>query len=100
MASQADAIWRRRVCCPQVLFVFGIVGVEAFKGSLHHHCSETENPALEHDANLYMLDIQDLCNPDSPSDVCANGMQCRFYESLPRSGTMSFDNIGAPAACS
>ena len=81
----------------QVLFVFGIIGVEVFKGAMHHHCSDGQDEALRHDPKAYTLGTADLCNPSSSAEgVCAEGMQCLFYEALPLSSTLSFDNMGAP----
>lgn len=85
--------------CGAVLLVFGIVGVEMFKGSLHHHCTPiggADGALTDHkrlDPNNFRIMSYDVCNPDQVGQ-CGEGMQCLYYAALPKSGTMSFDSVG------
>ena len=95
--------------CGVVLFVFGIVGVEIFKGSLHHHCTSDIDGASGGDAALsddgtgldnddassIMLAAGDLCNPDGDvAATCGAGRGCVYYAASARANTMSFDHMG------
>ena len=86
--------------CGAVLFVFGIVGVETFKGSLHHHCTSGdgtsgEDAAVRTEGSNFMLSERSLCDPDGDvSALCGAGGRCVYYEASARANTMSFDHLG------
>lgn len=79
--------------CSIVLLVFGIVGVELFKGSLHHHCTRGDDAAARADPHNLLLSTEDLCSQYGPADQCGDGMQCLYYAATPRSGTMTLDHM-------
>lgn len=76
-----------------VLLVFGIIGVELFKGSLHHHCvTDGYNDALRLDPTNVLLATSSLCDPARPH--CAAGQRCAYFAATPHASTFSFDNMG------
>ena len=63
--------------CGVVLFIFGIVGVEVFKGTLHHYCTHLDpsSPQLESTA-YFALSATELCDPLAGDDACGAGRRC------------------------
>ena len=81
--------------CGFVLFVFGIVGVEFYKGALHYHCTDGTDGEAREDAANVLLVADDLCDPTAPEAAqCGEGRRCLYYAAGPMAGTMGFDNMG------
>ena len=82
--------------CALVLLVFAIVGVELFKGSMHHFCvaagSDPTSPART-DPSYFRLEASAMCNPDVPG-MCGDGMECAYHAATLMSGTLHFDDVG------
>ena len=80
--------------CGFILLVFGIVGMETFKGSLHYRCAwpglNPDDPPRQQEA----FDIGITCSPERPNH-CGEfeGASCEYFGANPHSGTMSFDSI-------
>lgn len=77
-----------------VLLVFGIVGVELFKGQLHYYCADPEDAGARSDPFNFHLQASDLCDPTREGQQCATGLECLYHTATAASGTMNFDNIG------
>ena len=78
------------------LSLFGVLGVQLFKGTLLYRCYEKGAPL---DGTAVPIDPDaGVCPP--PTEVgegrytsCASTQECRFYGTNPVDGTISFDNI-------
>ena len=98
--------------CAFIFLVFGIVGIELFKGTLHYRCATdgfVETPGhpgtservlgragargLAPASEQSPFDTGVACNPQR-SDQCDAGESCMYFDSAPGSGLMSFDHIG------
>ena len=80
--------------CSFVILVFGIVGMELFKGSLHYRCARpgfTGSDSLSQDEEVF--DTLISCNPQR-QDQCSDGTSCEYFQANPGGGTTSFDSVG------
>ena len=78
--------------CGFVFLVFGIVGVELFKGSLHHRCALPGLDASSSASAQVAFDTEVGCRPDG-IDVCDPGTHCAYFERNPNFGITSFDSV-------
>ena len=82
-----------------IMVVFGVLGVQLFKGSFRYRCYEIG-------ADLPLDPIGDMpdgvCSPGEPASYdpadalqgsCAAGQLCKFYGVNPLYGSLSFDTI-------
>ena len=87
-----------------VMIVFGVLGLQLFKGMLHYRCFEPVTVTYDEDVFetgdvvTEPVDPQTACRrPDAISgdtgSTCAEGLQCKWYGKNPMYGTLSFDNI-------
>lgn len=106
--------------CSFLFLVFGIVGVQLFKGVLRHRCAlpgfeQIRPPATADERSTQMLhdpavfDSGISCNPAFGADsgvecwesacpgVCPKDTTCSRFNSNPSAGLMSFDSIGLAA---
>ena len=81
------------VLCGFLLLVFGIVGVELFKGVLHYRCApaDVDLTLLSPDEQL-QYDSETSCNPRR-SDQCEAHDTCSYFDINPSSGLMSYDSV-------
>ena len=81
------------VLCGFLLLVFGIVGVELFKGVLHHRCApaDVDLTLLSPDEQL-QYDSETSCNPRR-SDQCEAHDTCSYFDLNPSNGLMSYDSV-------
>ena len=79
-----------------LLLIFGIVGMELFKGALHYRCALPGYDEASSGDDLTPYDLQVECNPTRP-DSCATaeapGAHCRYFDTNPSFGTLSFDSV-------
>ena len=79
--------------CSFMILVFGIVGMELFKGSLHYRCARSGFTAGSLSQDEEDFDTRISCNPNR-EDQCIDGTSCEFFHSNPNDGTTSFDSVG------
>ena len=88
--------------CTFVFAVFGIVGMNLFKGQLHYRCAEpgfveiAGHPVSRRrvaEVDQAAWDTEIYCNP-ARSDQCSAGQTCAYFQSNPGADLTSFDNIG------
>jgi len=78
-----------------ILVVFGVLGLQLYKGSLLHRCYEVGSH-VPVDAELGVCSIQDddlASGRDDVRGTCAEGLVCRFYGVNPLDDTVNFDSI-------
>merc|ERR1740117_1026389 len=84
--------------CAFIFLVFGIAGVELFKGAMHYRCvAMTENGLGEHDATITANIGEDtgvFCV--AGAGTCAQGTSCTYLAN-PTVDKGNFDNIGSAA---
>ena len=73
-----------------ILIMFGVLGVQLFKGLLLYRCYEGEGTQLPIDAEYGVCSDNGQLNSQG---TCGVGESCRFYGVNPVSGTISFDTI-------
>ena len=101
--------------CGFIFLVFGIVGMELFKGVLHYRCALpgfVETPGHPLGARLRMLkgvaavvadgddpqvpfDTEVSCMPELEAEQCAGlgSIGCKYFDSTPNHGLISFDSV-------
>ena len=72
------------------LSLYGVLGVQLFKGTLLYRCYGSDGQVLNEDAGVCPAQSE---IGDGRNSICGAGETCRFYGTNPVSGTISFDNI-------
>ena len=91
------------VLCAFIFLIFGIAGVQFFKGAMHYRCALPGfDPEAEDQSDF---DTGEICSPNSASnprtahsgdEACETGTTCEYFGSNPTyEGFEHFDNIGA-----
>lgn len=92
LPKMADVV----LLCAFIWFVFGIVGMELFKGTLHNRCAMPGFRSGLTVLEQFEFDTGVNCNPALAGD-CAHsavaGATCEYFDSNPHYGTMSFDSV-------
>ena len=84
-----------------VYSIFGILGVQLFKGAMHNRCALAGfDPQAEDQGNFDTGEV--CCNFASKpgtahpgTGTCKDGTTCEYFGTNPESGFEHFDNIGA-----
>jgi voltage-dependent calcium channel L type alpha-1S len=78
-----------------LILVFGIIGINLFKGILHRRCaSEGAVQFLDDQEALAEYDLESFCAANV--SVClADEAACVYFEANPGGGTISFDSVEA-----
>ena len=104
--------------CGFIFLVFGIVGMEVFKGGMHYRCalpnsdagrmlwgasspppvsgsSSALSPSFLSSASASLIDTGITCSPDHPvrCELDVPGSTCEFFDVNPHNGIESFDSI-------
>ena len=86
--------------------ILGIVGMELFKGALHHRCAypgpmqtvghPTRRQLVQPSLAQSEFDTEIACNPFAVGDApgsCPNGTTCAYFDANPGGGLNSFDSV-------
>ena len=101
MLSSIPKLANVAVLCAFIFLVFGIAGVQLFKGAMHNRCALAGfDPQAEDQGNFDTGEV--CCNFASKPGTahpgpgtCKDGTTCEYFGTNPESGFEHFDNIGA-----
>ena len=108
MAAPLEML-RKLTLCGFVLLIFGIVGMELFKGYLHYRCALPGFVEIAHNASTALAHSQQAkydtgraCNVDITTQGDAPGQcpapqTCVYFAANPHAGTETFDSVALAA---